>query len=107
MKPPVIPFVPLILKGQRVPSTYHACCAHAPPPRPIPLSLPSPGSGVPSSRPVSPPPDLTFLHESSKTLVDGLVNLEKLVSSAEELHLLLSPPCACPPATFPSGHANS
>ncbi|KAB1265787.1 Rap guanine nucleotide exchange factor-like 1 [Camelus dromedarius] len=38
MKPPVIPFVPLILK------------------------------------------DLTFLHEGSKTLVDGLVNIEKLVS---------------------------
>uniref|UniRef100_A0A8B9NYS4 Rap guanine nucleotide exchange factor like 1 n=1 Tax=Apteryx owenii TaxID=8824 RepID=A0A8B9NYS4_APTOW len=38
MKPPLIPFVPLILK------------------------------------------DLTFLHEGSKTLLDGLVNMEKLVS---------------------------
>lgn len=27
-----------------------------------------------------PPLDLTFLHEGSKTLVDGLVNIEKLVS---------------------------
>lgn len=26
------------------------------------------------------PLDLTFLHEGSKTLVDGLVNIEKLVS---------------------------
>ncbi|NXB27143.1 RPGFL factor, partial [Rhagologus leucostigma] len=39
MKPPLIPFVPLILK------------------------------------------DLTFLHEGSKTLLDGLVNVEKLVGS--------------------------
>eukprot|EP00069_Balaena_mysticetus_P021246 bmy_13557T0 len=43
MKPPVIPFVPLILK------------------------------------------DLTFLHEGSKTLVDGLVNIEKLHSVAERV----------------------
>uniref|UniRef100_A0A8C2P7L2 Ras-GEF domain-containing protein n=1 Tax=Capra hircus TaxID=9925 RepID=A0A8C2P7L2_CAPHI len=43
MKPPVIPFVPLILK------------------------------------------DLTFLHEGSKTLVDGLVNIEKLHSVAEKV----------------------
>uniref|UniRef100_A0A8C5U8Z2 Rap guanine nucleotide exchange factor like 1 n=1 Tax=Malurus cyaneus samueli TaxID=2593467 RepID=A0A8C5U8Z2_9PASS len=43
MKPPLIPFVPLILK------------------------------------------DLTFLHEGSKTLLDGLVNVEKLVSSGGEL----------------------
>lgn len=26
------------------------------------------------------PPDLTFVHEGSKTLLDGLVNVEKLVS---------------------------
>lgn len=29
-------------------------------------------------------PDLTFLHEGSKTLLDGLVNVEKLVSSRGE-----------------------
>uniref|UniRef100_A0A8C2VUP4 Rap guanine nucleotide exchange factor like 1 n=1 Tax=Chinchilla lanigera TaxID=34839 RepID=A0A8C2VUP4_CHILA len=46
MKPPVIPFVPLILK------------------------------------------DLTFLHEGSKTLVDGLVNLEKLHSVAEKVRTI-------------------
>lgn len=28
------------------------------------------------------PLDLTFLHEGSKTLVDGLVNIEKLVSDS-------------------------
>ncbi|KAL7977108.1 hypothetical protein Chor_009057 [Crotalus horridus] len=43
MKPPIIPFVPLILK------------------------------------------DLTFLHEASKTLVDGLINVEKLHSVAEKV----------------------
>ncbi|XP_051681620.1 rap guanine nucleotide exchange factor-like 1 isoform X2 [Oryctolagus cuniculus] len=46
MKPPVIPFVPLILK------------------------------------------DLTFLHEGSKTLVDGLVNVEKLHSVAEKVRTI-------------------
>uniref|UniRef100_G1QM69 Rap guanine nucleotide exchange factor like 1 n=1 Tax=Nomascus leucogenys TaxID=61853 RepID=G1QM69_NOMLE len=46
MKPPVIPFVPLILK------------------------------------------DLTFLHEGSKTLVDGLVNIEKLHSVAEKVRTI-------------------
>ncbi|XP_058532080.1 rap guanine nucleotide exchange factor-like 1 isoform X2 [Ochotona princeps] len=46
MKPPVIPFVPLILK------------------------------------------DLTFLHEGSKTLVDGLVNVEKLHSVAEKIRTI-------------------
>lgn len=29
------------------------------------------------------PLDLTFLHEGSKTLVDGLVNIEKLVSGTD------------------------
>lgn len=28
------------------------------------------------------PLDLTFLHEGSKTLIDGLVNIEKLVSGS-------------------------
>lgn len=28
--------------------------------------------------------DLTFLHEGSKTLVDGLVNIEKLVSGTAD-----------------------
>ncbi|XP_027728965.1 LOW QUALITY PROTEIN: rap guanine nucleotide exchange factor-like 1 [Vombatus ursinus] len=46
MKPPVIPFVPLILK------------------------------------------DLTFLHEGSKTLLDGLVNIEKLHSVAEKVRTI-------------------
>ncbi|KAH0626865.1 hypothetical protein JD844_002130 [Phrynosoma platyrhinos] len=46
MKPPIIPFVPLILK------------------------------------------DLTFLHEASKTLVDGLVNVEKLHSVAEKVRTI-------------------
>ncbi|XP_021574127.1 rap guanine nucleotide exchange factor-like 1 [Carlito syrichta] len=46
MKPPVIPFVPLILK------------------------------------------DLTFLHEGSKTLIDGLVNIEKLHSVAEKVRTI-------------------
>lgn len=31
---------------------------------------------------LSVPLDLTFLHEGSKTLVDGLVNIEKLVSGS-------------------------
>lgn len=31
------------------------------------------------------PLDLTFLHEGSKTLVDGLVNIEKLVSGLPAL----------------------
>lgn len=30
------------------------------------------------------PLDLTFLHEGSKTLVDGLVNIEKLVSTTAD-----------------------
>ncbi|XP_067397357.1 rap guanine nucleotide exchange factor-like 1 [Emydura macquarii macquarii] len=46
MKPPLIPFVPLILK------------------------------------------DLTFLHEGSKTLLDGLVNVEKLHSIAEKVRTI-------------------
>ncbi|XP_026573289.1 rap guanine nucleotide exchange factor-like 1 isoform X3 [Pseudonaja textilis] len=46
MKPPIIPFVPLILK------------------------------------------DLTFLHEASKTLVDGLINVEKLHSVAEKVRMI-------------------
>ncbi|XP_013929571.1 PREDICTED: rap guanine nucleotide exchange factor-like 1 isoform X1 [Thamnophis sirtalis] len=46
MKPPIIPFVPLILK------------------------------------------DLTFLHEGSKTLVDGLINVEKLHSVAEKVRTI-------------------
>ncbi|KAM6107923.1 LOW QUALITY PROTEIN: rap guanine nucleotide exchange factor-like 1 [Pterocles gutturalis] len=46
MKPPLIPFVPLILK------------------------------------------DLTFLHESSKTLLDGLVNVEKLHCIAEKVRTI-------------------
>ncbi|XP_038609789.1 rap guanine nucleotide exchange factor-like 1 [Tachyglossus aculeatus] len=46
MKPPVIPFVPLILK------------------------------------------DLTFLHQSSKTLQDGLVNIEKLHAVAEKVRTI-------------------
>ncbi|XP_019405886.1 PREDICTED: rap guanine nucleotide exchange factor-like 1 isoform X2 [Crocodylus porosus] len=46
MKPPIIPFVPLILK------------------------------------------DLTFLHEGSKTLLDGLVNIEKLHSIAEKVRTI-------------------
>lgn len=33
-------------------------------------------------------PDLTFLHEGSKTLLDGLVNIEKLVSPSKPWHYL-------------------
>lgn len=39
---------------------------------------------LPHGAPPSPPrssPDLTFLHEGSKTLLDGLVNVEKLVGA--------------------------
>lgn len=39
---------------------------------------------LPHGPPPSPPrlsPDLTFLHEGSKTLLDGLVNVEKLVGA--------------------------
>ncbi|NWS20050.1 RPGFL factor, partial [Pachyramphus minor] len=72
MKPPLIPFVPLILKGEgrvpRVPQGVRVLLRpHRTPPDP------------PS------PPDLTFLHEGSKTLLDGLVNVEKLHCIAEKV----------------------
>lgn len=38
-----------------------------------PQGLPSPHTCL---------PDLTFLHEGSKTLLDGLVNVEKLVGAS-------------------------
>lgn len=72
MKPPLIPFVPLILKGEGGPGG----CLH--PMRAGVFLLPH---GVPSLTPYL-PPDLTFLHEGSKTLLDGLVNVEKLVGAS-------------------------
>lgn len=72
MKPPLIPFLPLILKGEG----GHGGCLH-----------PTVGWGPtaapqPPPSPTTCPPDLTFLHEGSKTLLDGLVNVEKLVGAS-------------------------
>lgn len=65
MKPPLIPFIPLILKGAVGDMGGGSHCSTWGPPH-----FPNP-----------PPPDLTFLHEGSKTLLDGLVNVEKLVGA--------------------------
>lgn len=47
------------------------------------------------------PLDLTFLHEGSKTIVDGLVNIEKLVSGMADPGPgagagICPPPSPCP-----------
>lgn len=64
MKPPLIPFIPLILKGAVGGRSGGV------------LLLPM-GPALTSLS----PSDLTFLHEGSKTLLDGLVNVEKLVGA--------------------------
>ena len=68
MKPPLIPFIPLILKGAMgdMGGGGSHCSTWGPPHFP---------------NPPPPHPDLTFLHEGSKTLLDGLVNVEKLVGA--------------------------
>lgn len=72
MKPPLIPFVPLILKGEGGLRAFSSVGWG-----------PSDAPQDPPHHPLS-PPDLTFLHEGSKTLLDGLVNVEKLVGSRGE-----------------------
>lgn len=72
MKPPLIPFVPLILKGEGSLRAFSSVGWG-----------PSDAPQDPPHHPLS-PPDLTFLHEGSKTLLDGLVNVEKLVGSRGE-----------------------
>lgn len=64
MKPPLIPFIPLILKGA-VGGRSGGVLLLPMGPALTSLSL----------------SDLTFLHEGSKTLLDGLVNVEKLVGA--------------------------
>lgn len=79
MKPPKIPFMPLLLKGHlRIcmlwlfylhnPSLTQACSVLL---------------------------DITFIHEGNKTFHDNLVNFEKLVSWISELSLCLRMICQC------------
>lgn len=66
MKPPKIPFMPLLLKGNGA-HLFVACISEIKPQFPFLKS---------------PPADITFIHEGNKTFHDNLVNFEKLVSGS-------------------------
>lgn len=62
LEPPIIPFMPLLIKGQQafvVIAVQHVCTQTL-----LPLSF---------------LPDMTFTHEGNKTFIENLVNFEKMV----------------------------
>lgn len=65
MKPPKIPFMPLLLKGK----------GHVIRSRKITVAMEQFNLNLLC-------PDITFIHEGNKTFHDNLVNFEKLVSDA-------------------------
>lgn len=89
LSPPIIPFVPLLLKGgylasgaagaggERVTPGWWGSLGMHP-------ALPGTGNLIPKSIPPHPPAaaDMTFIHEGNRTLAENLINFEKMVSGA-------------------------
>lgn len=85
LSPPIIPFVPLLLKGASHGSVHAGDRETKPSAHPDP---PTPLSAA----------DMTFIHEGNRTLAENLINFEKMVSggggllpSAHPLGALLGP----------------
>lgn len=100
LSPPIIPFVPLLLKGGYLGVGAVGLLPGVGTGRSgvvgTPLDASSPPQG--SDPQILPPADMTFIHEGNRTLAENLINFEKMVSGAGWLPVdpHLGGP-ACPP----------